>query len=140
MSFRNVNAFKKRLKKRLTVNPIRNSLKAVNRSTMVVRDTVVVGIAEGSRTGVEKPDGSRRSGPGEYPKTDGGELVANVTTNVKRQGTTVIGQIISGAPYSEALEFGTTKMAPRPFMQPSLRKNEEKITNIFIQEGAIDDR
>ena len=56
---------------------------------------------------------------------------------VKVEGSSVIGMIISSAEYSQHLEFGTTKMKPRPFMHPSLRKNVEKIEKIFIQEGVI---
>ena len=33
----------------------------------------------------------------------------------------------SGANYSEALEFGTSKMAARPFLQPALEANRPKI-------------
>ena len=138
MAFKNLDAFQKRLKKRLTVNPDKNAMKAVQRSTMLVRETVVTGIATGARRGRIRRNGQdRSSAAGEYPKTDQGILVGNITTNVKRSGTNVIGQIVSSAPYSAALEFGTTKMKPRPFMHPSLRKNVEKIEKIFIQEGVI---
>ena len=44
---------------------------------------------------------------------------------------TVIGQIISAEPYSKALEFGTTQMTERPFMQPALEKNKRKIQSMF---------
>jgi HK97 gp10 family phage protein len=47
----------------------------------------------------------------------------------------LVGQIISAAPYSKALEFGTVNMQPRPFMQPALNKNKNKIVKMFMQEG-----
>ena len=50
--------------------------------------------------------------------------------DVKSNGT-VVGQIISAAPYSKALEFGTTQMTERPFMQPALEKNRRKIERMF---------
>ena len=49
----------------------------------------------------------------------------------------VVGQIISSAPYSKPLEFGTVNMQPRPFMQPALQKNKQKIVSIFKYEGVI---
>ena len=50
--------------------------------------------------------------------------------DVKANGT-VVGQIISSAPYSKHLEFGTVNMTERPFMQPALQKNKRKIENLF---------
>mgnify|MGYP003649620523 FL=1 len=43
----------------------------------------------------------------------------------------MVGQIISSAPYSKHLEFGTTNMTERPFMQPALEKNKRKIEALF---------
>ena len=58
--------------------------------------------------------------------------------NVKSQTNgSVVGQVISAAPYSKALEFGTTTMDARPFMQPALEKNKKKIVSIFKQQGVI---
>ena len=44
-------------------------------------------------------------------------------------------EIISTADYSAALEFGTSKMAARPFMQPSLEENRPKIRRLVKQVG-----
>lgn len=40
----------------------------------------------------------------------------------------LVAQVSSNAPYSAALEFGTSKMAARPFMGPALQKNKARIT------------
>jgi HK97 gp10 family phage protein len=74
----------------------------------------------------------RASAPNQPPARDTGFLVSQITMNVdvKANGT-VIGQIISAAPYSKALEFGTTQMTERPFMQPALEKNRRKIERMF---------
>ena len=50
--------------------------------------------------------------------------------DVKANGS-VVGQIISAAPYSKHLEFGTVNMTERPFMQPALMKNKRKIQSMF---------
>ena len=43
------------------------------------------------------------------------------------QGNGLEGEVISQAEYSQYLEYGTSKMGARPFMQPSLEQNRPKI-------------
>ena len=43
----------------------------------------------------------------------------------------------SGGNYAKHLEFGTTQMAARPFLQPALNKKAKKIVSIFKKEGLI---
>lgn len=144
MSFKNVDAFKKRLAKRLQANPLENSKRAVTRATMVVRNHAVESIVRGGKSGViyEKYDPRRThqaSRAGEAPASDTGFLVSQITQNVKtKPDGSVVGQIVSSAPYSKYLEFGTTQMQPRPYMHPALRKNKDKIERIFKKEGVID--
>lgn len=121
--------------------------KAVQLGAMEVRNTAILDISRGSKTGktYEKYNPRRThvaSRGGEAPATDTGFLVSQITTEVKVQGQTVIGQIISSAPYSKYLEFGHINRdgsftEERPFMQPALMKNREKIKKIFIREGVI---
>ena len=74
----------------------------------------------------------RASAPNQPPASDTGFLVSNITMDVdaKADGS-VVGQIISSAPYSKHLEFGTVNMTERPFMQPALQKNKRKIQAMF---------
>ncbi len=53
--------------------------------------------------------------PGETPNTDTGALVAGIATEARGQFQHAI---ISRAEYSQPLEFGTARMAARPFMTP----------------------
>lgn len=77
----------------------------------------------------------RASAPGEAPATDTGRLVSNISTLVALDGMEaeigVFGKIVDdegeARNYARDLEFGTTKMAARPFLQPALEKNKEKI-------------
>lgn len=144
MSFKNIGAFKKRLAKRLEANPLENSKRAVTRATMVVRNHAVESIVRGGKSGViyEKYDPRRThqaSRAGEAPASDTGFLASQITQNVKtKPDGSVVGQIVSAAPYSKYLEFGTTQMQPRPYMQPALNKNKTKILEIFKKEGVID--
>ena len=82
------------------------------------------------------------SSPNNPPATDTGFLSANITMNIRTgHDGSVIGQVISAAPYSAALEFGTKDMlalgGPRPFMQPALEKNKKKIVKMFKDEGIF---
>ena len=90
-----------------------------------VRNTAISGIKQGIKTGTVRKDGSIRSAEGEFPATDTGFLASNIF--VKRSYTGLSGEVISKANYSAFLEFGTSKMGARPFMQPSLEENRPKI-------------
>tara|TARA_Y100000004_G_scaffold195630_1_gene263181 strand:+ start:740 stop:1144 length:405 start_codon:yes stop_codon:yes gene_type:complete len=89
------------------------------------RNTAVVGISQGVKSGRVRRDGSRASAEGEFPATDTGYLVNNIV--VKRDSDGLGGDVESRADYSASLEFGTSKMGARPFMQPSLEENRPKI-------------
>ena len=101
----------------------------INTSLNMVRNTVVTGISQGPATGALRGDGSRASKEGEYPMTDTGFLVQNINISVDNDG--LGGSVDSNANYSEALEFGTSKMGARPFMQPSLEENRNRIKQLF---------
>ena len=71
----------------------------------------------------------RASAPGEAPATDTGNLVRNIGISydiVKEEAT-----IASRAEYSAALEFGTSRILPRPFMRPAFLKNQREITALL---------
>lgn len=142
MKAKGVDNFKKLLNKRLIKNPINNSKVAVTRGTSTVQNTAKSSItAGGSGNTVLKYDPRRthtQSAPNEPPASDTGFLVSQITMNVKaQQDGSVIGQVISSAPYSKHLEFGTTNMTERPFMHPAFIKNKRKIIKIFKEEGLI---
>ena len=142
-SLKNLKSFNKRLEKRLKRDAITQIKRNVTRGVMLVRNTAVEEIQRGTKTGETYELYSPRrthtsSAPGEFPATDTGFLVSQISTDVHTKGNSVVGQIISSAPYSKHLEFGTTKMSARPFMQPSLEKNKRKIREIFKKGGYVD--
>ena len=133
---KNLTAFNKSLKQRFTKDALFETKRKMNRSVAIVRNHVVESIQRGAKSGetyeLYNPRRTHTaSAPGQPPATDTGFLVSNVSTQVKTQGKKVIGQIVSSAPYSVHLEFGTTNMKARPFMQPALEKNKRKIQRIF---------
>ncbi|MEK9769757.1 MAG: HK97-gp10 family putative phage morphogenesis protein [Betaproteobacteria bacterium] len=109
-------------------------LKAVQREIALggaaVRNTAVKSIQESPRGGESyvrynpKRTG-KASAAGEPPATDTGFLVSNISLEISPDRLSA--EIISKAPYSAALEFGTSKMGARPFMQPALEENRHKI-------------
>ena len=139
---KNLSAFEKKLKKHLIDNPQLHVRSLVRRSTTLVEGTAKKSIMKGG-TGVtyQKYNPRRQhtaSQAGEPPASDTGFLVSNITSNVKEQGTAVIGQIIASAPYAGYLEFGTSNIEKRPFMQPALERNRPKIKRIFKDGGYVD--
>lgn len=60
------------------------------------------------------------SAPGQSPATDTGALIASGSTRYDFAGTSLAGWANWSAFYAPYLEFGTIKMAPRPFARPAL--------------------
>ncbi len=71
------------------------------------------------------------SAPGEAPNRDTGVLQANIENS--KTGP-VSAEVRSKAPYAAPLEFGTSKMAARPYMRPARDKMAPKIRKLFARE------
>ena len=94
------------------------------------RNTAVDNILRGAKSGERYVKYNPRrthqaSASGQFPASDTGFLANNIITNM--QGNGLEGEVISQAEYSQYLEYGTSKMGARPFMQPSLEQNRPKI-------------
>ena len=142
MKIVNKRIFFSNLDKRFKEIPKRNLRRACQRAADVVRNEAVQSITGGSKTGdtVRKYNPTRthtQSAAGEPPASDTGFLVANITATTKAEGKKIIGEVKASAPYAVHLEFGTTAMQARPFLQPALEKNSKKIQTIFVAEGII---
>ena len=72
------------------------------------------------------------SKPGEPPNQDTGRLGDNIETVQKMQ---LLVEVSSNAPYSADLEFGTSKMAARPFMRPARDKKRAEV--VALVERAV---
>lgn len=82
------------------------------------------------------PRGSRvhyASAEGEPPAIDYGRLVQAVTHRVETSegGTRVEGFVGTNLPYGKMLEDGTSRMAPRPWLLPALRRQRNKIRELI---------
>ena len=112
----------------------RDLKRLVGRAGNLVRETAVNSISREPKTGVTHIKGGRevrRSAAGEPPAVDSSYLVNNIFLDVDADG---LGATVeSRANYSSFLEFGTSKMAARPFMQPALEANRAKIRRLEKQ-------
>ena len=65
----------------------------------------------------------KASAPGQAPASDTGNLVSQIMSVADGKNTLVE----SRAEYSKFLEFGTSKMLPRPFLFPATQRSKKKI-------------
>jgi len=66
----------------------------------------------------------RASAPGEAPASDTGRLVNSTHAEAAAPGEALAISGSSNVKYAALLEFGTSKIAPRPFMFPALEKSK----------------
>jgi HK97 gp10 family phage protein len=62
------------------------------------------------------------SNPGQPPAKDTGALLASIYQKVDHDIKRDVIVIGAEAPYAASLEFGTSKMSPRPFLRPMLNR------------------
>lgn len=67
------------------------------------------------------------SAPGQPPNQDTGVLAGNIRTT---QTAPLVVEVSSSAPYAAHLEFGTSRMAARPYMAPARDKKRSEVTRI----------
>jgi len=77
----------------------------------------------------------RASTPGQPPAKDTGTLGESIEYKVTEEGYDVVGLVGSTADYAIYLEFGTSKMAARPFLRPVLENKKKEIVDKFVEGG-----
>lgn len=85
-------------------------------------------ITEGSISG----KGHVPSRPGEPPNADTRQLDTSIDTIVIGESPPKT-HVEAGAPHAVPLEFGTSKMAARPFMRPATNKKRKKAAQIVAR-------
>jgi len=101
----------------------------------LIRTEAIKSIQTGAKSGVmyQKYNPRREhrsSAPGQSPASDTGNLVSKII--VKQKSLNVV-HVESNADYSAFLEFGTSKMQPRPFMFPAFEKSTKPILNAVFR-------
>ncbi len=92
----------------------------------------------GQRTGlVYRVPGSgatyTASAPGEPPARQLGDLVKSVKVAIEVDKGHVIGAVGTDLDKGAMLEFGTSKMEPRPWLRPSFEKSAAKVKEILTR-------
>ena len=100
----------------------------------LIRGEAIKSIQSGGKSGVmyQKYNPRREhraSAPGQAPASDTGNLVSKIIVRQKSRDVT---SVQSNANYSAFLEYGTSKMQPRPFMLPAFEKSKKPIINAVL--------
>lgn len=121
---------------KLPANLTKGLKREINLSAILIQSEAIKSISKGSRSGVRYKRGGKmgqRSAPGEFPKTDRGRLVASIKTDSPPAAKGLIARVGTNLNYGRFLEFGTLKMAARPWLVRTLKLNiktiSQKISN-----------
>lgn len=104
------------------------AFRGVVRGTEAVKTRMVERILQPPKTGriyTRNTVQHQASAPGESPASDTGTLARNVTTTYDVANIT--GYINVSTAYAGALEFGTPRVAARPYARPALAEKVEEI-------------
>lgn len=126
MPLKGAKAHINRLKKLSGPDVTRLVGKALFAGGEMIRTEAQVSITRGAVSGKNHVP----SRPGEPPNQDTGVLASNIETT---QVAPLTVQVASNAAYSAPLEFGTSKMAARPFMRPARDKTRKDVTALVQQ-------
>ncbi|NIU01086.1 MAG: hypothetical protein GWN01_09225 [Nitrosopumilaceae archaeon] len=105
-------------------------------ATVFARDQVKLKLNRGQPT--KTFDSGRIIGldpskPGEPPKKVTGQLQRSIIQRVVVKSKNVFGLIGSTVDKAKFLEFGTTRMAARPFLRPTLQEERPKLRRILAR-------
>lgn len=126
MALKGLNAHRKRLQKLQSAQSMKIIGKGLFAGGELVQVTAQGLITAGSVSG----SGHVSSAPGEPPNRDTGLLDSNIETT---QPSPLLVRVSSNAPYSKPLEFGTSKMAPRPSMTPARDITKKPVRDLVVR-------
>lgn len=113
------------------MNMAREQRKGAQESAVFMRSTVESVIRSSSPSGVVTSAGFRRSAPGQPPAIESRELLNSfrIMTNNTNDGPTA--ELFTQDPKAKLLEYGTSRMLPRPFMRPTRAIAERRLPTIM---------
>jgi HK97 gp10 family phage protein len=111
--------------------PFRKQMRA---ASALVRDEAKRLIKSGIRTGKRypKPNGRTEytaSAPGEPPAKVEADLVNSIKIEVGRSGLSA--RVYTADPKGHLMEYGTVKIAPRPFLRPALAAMKGQVLKLL---------
>lgn len=101
--------------------------KAMLQGGLWMRDRVKESINVGNR------DGSQPSKPGEPPRKQTARLFKSIAAVVERGPGMVSALVGTNVKYGRYLEYGTSKMAPRPYLRPALLKHTARAGQVIAK-------
>lgn len=110
-----------RLKRLTSPEAVRQIGAALYAAGQEIEVEAALSITNGATSGA----GHVPSAPGEPPNADTHRLDRSIETN---QVAPLRVEVSANAPYAAALEFGTSKMAERPFMRPATARKRKEVT------------
>lgn len=125
MALRNVPKFHAKLDD-LSAQGRRLISQAVYAGADIIATEAALSITRGSISG----KGHIPSKPGEPPNADTRQLDRSIAV---RQVGELKAEIVVSAPYAADLEFGTSRMAARPFLQPAIDRKQAEVVQTFFR-------
>jgi HK97 gp10 family phage protein len=104
--------------------------KAVAEAAEAIRDDAIKSL----RSGGSRTAKGRASAPGEPPARQSGRLQRSIVVELDPSRPSA--KVIATADYARALEFGTRRMAARPFLRPALERNRAKTLRLIREAVA----
>lgn len=108
-------------------------VRAVGKALFAAGEAIQVEAQISITTGSVSGKNHQPSAPGQPPNQDTGVLAGNIEVT---QPAPLVVEVSSNAPYAAALEFGTSKMASRPYMAPARDAKRAEVTQLVRQ--AVD--
>ena len=138
MEIRGLDEFMRRLASLSTVTRDETIGTALLAGALVLKGYAKAAIANPPKSGKIYKHGKvahQASAPGEAPATDIGQLYDSFST--KRDGAEA--RVDVHSEYAEALEFGSSKMAARPYLRPAMDEHKDAIVEAVASnfEAAI---
>ena len=94
-------------------------------------ELVRIDAQESIRRGAISGAGHVPSAPGEPPNADTHNLDLSIDTRINPSKKSV--SVVARARYAAAQEFGTSKMAARPYLRPALQRNRNRLVQGMVQ-------
>jgi len=114
--------------------------RAVRATAQAIRNDAIISVKSHLSAGEVYTRGTVKhvaSKPGSPPNQDRGTLTRNIRVTMNDD---LKADISSNAPYSAALEFGTSNMAARPFMTPAVEgqrvKHKERLQKATMRAAS----
>ena len=114
--------------------------RAVRATAQAIRNDAIISVKSHLSAGKVYTRGTVKhvaSKPGSPPNQDRGTLTRNIRVTMNDDLTA---DISSNAPYSEALEFGTSNIGARPFMTPAVEgqrvKHKERLQKAIMRAAS----